>query len=95
MKGYLWIVMLIVCMSIAHAVIVDCNSCADCNTKILTLNSSDTIRLTTHINAAGDCINLQGVDNFTFDCNGYNITCSFAEKEKSPIKGLVRGAVDF
>ena len=67
----------------AYNSIYTCTTCADCNTKIGSASSGDTVRLTADIinysgaddsTPAGEtCISFGGKDNIIFDCDGYTI----------------------
>ncbi|MCK4635121.1 MAG: DUF1565 domain-containing protein, partial [Candidatus Aenigmarchaeota archaeon] len=52
----------------------ECDSCSDCNTKIGNADAGDTVKLNTSIsNQVGTCIDFNGKDNITFDCDGHTI----------------------
>ncbi len=51
-----------------------CTSCSDCNSKIAAASSGDTIKLFADLTTSSYCIDLQGKDNITLDCNGKKIT---------------------
>ena len=51
-----------------------CINCSDCNNKISSANSGDTVKLAADItNQNNTCIDFNGKDDITFDCDGYTI----------------------
>jgi len=53
---------------------MQCNSCSDCNTKIAAASAGETIKLNTSISDySSTCIDFNGKDNITFNCQGYTI----------------------
>jgi len=52
----------------------NCSNCSDCNDAIANASSGDIIHLTADINdQIGTCIDFNGKDNITFDCQGHYI----------------------
>jgi len=60
---------------------IPCATCSDCNTKIQAANPGDTVYLNTSIisHSGSNCIEFDGADGITFDCNHLNITGSLGE----------------
>jgi parallel beta-helix repeat protein len=53
----------------------ECDSCANCNSVITSAGSRDTVTLTQDIdNHIGNCIDYDGSDWITFDCQGFTIS---------------------
>ncbi|UCD04353.1 MAG: right-handed parallel beta-helix repeat-containing protein [Candidatus Woesearchaeota archaeon] len=52
----------------------NCNSCDNCTTEINQANPGDTVYLIDNISTTGKCIDFNGSDEITFDCQGHNIT---------------------
>ncbi|UCD04239.1 MAG: right-handed parallel beta-helix repeat-containing protein [Candidatus Woesearchaeota archaeon] len=51
-----------------------CYSCDNCTAEIGQASSGDTIYLVDNISTTGRCIDFNGTDDVTFDCQGHNIT---------------------
>ena len=52
----------------------NCSNCSDCSSRIQSASSWDTIKLNASItNQDGNCIEFNGADNVTFDCDGFTI----------------------
>jgi len=51
-----------------------CNSCADCTSTIAAATPGETIIFSNNINSADDCIDLNGTDHITIDCNWTTIS---------------------
>jgi len=54
--------------------VYNCSSCSDCNAAIADASAGDIVMLVANItNQDGNCVEFNGADNITFDCNGYII----------------------
>jgi parallel beta-helix repeat protein len=53
-----------------------CNNCQSCTQAVADSQPGDTLRLTADLNTNSHCIDLQGRDNITLDCDGFKITGS-------------------
>ncbi|MFC2143846.1 NosD domain-containing protein [Candidatus Aenigmatarchaeota archaeon] len=53
---------------------ISCHNCSDCSSKVQASSSGDIIYLNASItNQSGTCIDFNGTDNITFDCDGHYI----------------------
>lgn len=50
-----------------------CASCADCSNYIQNSTAGETVQLVSDLTASSTCIDFNGADGITFDCNGYGI----------------------
>jgi parallel beta-helix repeat protein len=63
---------LIICAGSSYA-FYQCNSCFNCSKTIDSASPGSTVYLTKDIYDVSDCINLEYIDNITFDCQGHRI----------------------
>ena len=64
-------------LTLAADVQTECGSCSDCSAKLSSAGSGDKVILSQDITASGShCIDVEGKEGITFDCNGHSITGS-------------------
>ena len=51
-----------------------CDSCATCNTEITNAGAGETVCMNQSVTSSGTCIDSNGKDNFSFDCQGNDMT---------------------
>ena len=72
--GFATVISILVLMPSVHALEFNCNSCSDCNEKILNANPGNIVKLTVDIrDHDGTCIDFKGADDITFDGGGHVI----------------------
>ena len=67
------VILMLALMPSVHASI-ECYNCSECSQKIQTASPGDIIKLAADITGQeGTCIDLNGAEGITFDCDGYTI----------------------